>query len=79
MKAGGNAASAITSVTDGDIDLDDMDDLDDVQLPDVDMAATPKLKDYLPFMNKGGKPDMPVMGGGGMCEVGFVCFDAYLF
>lgn len=64
MKAGGNAASAITSVTDVDL-FDDMDDLDDAELPDFDTPATPKLKDYLPFMTKGGKPDIPNMGGGG--------------
>lgn len=56
MKAGGNAATAIDSVADGGMNPstfdDEFDDLDDVDLPD--MSAAPKLKDFLPFMNKGG-------------------------
>ena len=54
MKAGGNAAAAIDSFSDGaafEDELDDLGDLDDVELPDV--SAAPKLKDFLPFM-KGG-------------------------
>lgn len=56
MKNGGSAASAMTAMNDPsslDDEEFDMDDLDDVQLPDVTVSATPKLKDFLPFMNKG--------------------------
>jgi len=48
MKDGGNAAAAISSYQDDE--LDDLD-LDDEELPDV--SSTPKLKDFLPFMSKG--------------------------
>lgn len=63
MKAGGNAASAIDSLNDNDLDLD-MDDLDGVELPDLDVSAAPKLKDFLPFMNRGGKQAMSPSTGG---------------
>ena len=62
MKAGGSsAAAAIDALADnGSVDdgFDDLDDLDDVELPDI--SATPKLKDFLPFMAKGKPGAEPV-------------------
>lgn len=74
MKAGGNASAAIDSVAD---DLEGFDDLDDVELPDV--SATPKLKDYLPFMAKGGKSGsagnaIAAVAAAGMCMLGIPLF-----